>query len=62
MKKVAAILLFIALASPAFAAEDFATREAERSGVAGTFKMIGNSIGGFFSSFGSAIHRGTSKD
>ncbi len=57
MKKVAVFVLFMALASSAFAGDDFVTRESERSGVAGTFSAIGNSIGGFFNSIGESMQK-----
>jgi len=57
MRKIAAFLLFIALASPVSAVDSFAQREADRSGASGTLHAIGNSIQGFFSSIGSAFNR-----
>ena len=47
MKKLAAVLMFVALTSPAFA-DGYLKSEADRSGVTGTLNMIGNSISGFF--------------
>ena len=60
MKKVAAFLLFMALTTPVFA-DSLAQSEADRSGVSGTLNAVGNSIGGFFSSIGSAWNHGMSK-
>jgi len=63
MKKfLGLMLLFAAVASSAFAEGDMVTREAERSGVAGTCNMIGNSVSGFFSTIGGALHRATHKE
>jgi hypothetical protein len=67
MKKIAAIFLFIALATPVFADEStsgggsFVKNESDRSGLTGTFTMIGNSIGGFFSQLGSRLNPSKSK-
>ena len=55
MRKLAAILMFVAMASPAFAEDGFVKREADRSGTTGTMNMVGNSIQGFFSHLGSTM-------
>ena len=59
MKKVALFLLFMALAGPVHA-DNFAQREADRSGVSGTFHAIGNSVSGFFNSIGESWHKASS--
>ena len=51
MKKVAVFLLFMALSVPLYA-DNFAQKEADRSGLSGTMNAIGNSISGFFNSIG----------
>ena len=67
MKKIAAFLLFIALATPVFAEEasssggNFVKNEADRSGLTGTCAMVGNSISGFFSQLGSRLNPSKSK-
>ena len=57
MKKIFALLVFIALASPALADDTFAKREADRSGLTGTANMIGNTLSGFFSMLGAGMSR-----
>ena len=59
MKKVTVFLLFMALAVPVHA-DNFAQREADRSGVSGTLNAIGNSFKGFFSSIGESIQKAKS--
>ena len=61
MKKAMAVLMFVAMTSAAYAEENYLKSEADRSGVTGTFNMIGNSISGFFSNLGGGIHRAVSK-
>ena len=51
MKKIVVFLLFMALAVPVHA-DNFAQREADRSGVSGTFSAIGHAFSGFFNSIG----------
>ena len=51
MKKALAVLMFVAMTSPAFA-DDFVKSESDRSGVTGTCQMISNSVTGFFSNLG----------
>ena len=56
MRKLIAVMMFIALTSPVFAEGNFVRRESDRSGVTGTLNMIGNSIRGFFSSIGERVN------
>lgn len=60
MKKIAIVFLFVALTSPAFA-DNFASREADRSGLAGTFAAVGSTIGGVFSQIGDFFNRAMNK-
>ena len=55
MRKLAAVVVFVAMTSPVFAADNFIKSESDRSGVTGTLNMIGNSIQGFFSHIGGAM-------
>ena len=57
MKKIIALLLFLALASPALADDSFVKRETDRSGLTGTANMIGNTLSGFFSVLGAGMQR-----
>lgn len=58
MKKVAVFLLLMILTVPVYA-DNFAQREADRSGVSGTFNAIGNSVKGFFNSIGESWQKAT---
>lgn len=51
MKKLVLFVLFACIAVSAHANE-FIEKESSRSGLKGTFQMIGNSVGGFFSNLG----------
>ena len=55
MRKLAVVVMFLALTGPAFAADNFVQRESDRSGLTGTLNMVGNSFRGFFSSIGSRM-------
>ena len=55
MRKLAVIAMFLAMASPVFAGDNFIKSEADRSGTTGTLNMVGNSLQGFFSRFGSIV-------
>ena len=55
MRKLAVVVIFLAMAGPVFASDNFIKSEADRSGTTGTLNMVGNSIQGFFSHFGSIV-------
>lgn len=59
MKKIAALAVLLASLSSPVLANEFIEKESSRSGVKGTFQMIGNSVGGFFSVLGALAQRAT---
>ena len=53
MRKLVMVLALVAMAGTAWAEDNFVKSEADRSGTTGTLNMIGSSVQGFFSHFGS---------
>lgn len=61
MKKLSLFVLFVCIAASAHANE-FIEKESSRSGVKGTFQMIGNSLSGFFSNLGGLAKAATGQN